>query len=163
MANWWERLTNPMVPEGAIQGVQNFIDDPNAESRNPLLAFGAGALEGLRGMTTPLDAVGAATGLPIMRGMRGLARAAEVAPEAAQGLQRAMSRIGSVAGDTFGIHPSAARRSTAVQTPPVGRGTSPSNSTGYAEFDLPEESVGGYQSFGNSGRYNGPERRKTPR
>ena len=53
--------TTPIVPKSAIQPAQDMLDSPSLE-RSPMEArmrgFGAGALEGLRGMTTPLDVAG---------------------------------------------------------------------------------------------------------
>lgn len=87
-------LVTPMVPKRAIQPVQDWIDSPTGdygpvEAR--LRGFGAGALEGLRGFTTPVDVAAAALPIGLIgRGMRNLGRGAQNAPEAIQGLQRAI-------------------------------------------------------------------------
>ena len=57
--------TTPLVDEETIQPYQDMMDAPTLE-RSPMEArfrgFGAGALEGLRGMTTPMDLAGMAAG-----------------------------------------------------------------------------------------------------
>ncbi len=51
----------PIVPKSAIQPAQDYLDTPSLE-RGPwearLRGFGAGALEGLRGQTSPANLVG---------------------------------------------------------------------------------------------------------
>jgi hypothetical protein len=85
--------TTPLVSEEAAAPYINAVDSPSLE-RSPVEAgirgFGAGALEGLRGMTTPLDLAGfAAGGIGAgARGIRGLMGAGRAA-EAVGGIGRA--------------------------------------------------------------------------
>jgi hypothetical protein len=163
MAGILDFLTTALLPQRAIKPVQDAIDDPNAEERSPVAAFGAGALEGLRGMTSPVDLAGLLISGPVMGGIRSVGRAAGVAPEALQALRQASRPAQAAVRDVYGIPAAAARRGTALQTPLEGAGNARAG-TGWAEFDLPEESFSGYQkAFGDATRYNGPERRRVPR
>ena len=87
MPNWF---TTPLMPEAPVRRLQEQIDSPDLE-RSPweaqLRGFGAGALEGLRDLTSPADLIGMAA-LP-MGGGGGLLRAArgvQQAPGALEGL-----------------------------------------------------------------------------
>lgn len=88
--------TTPLVSKEAIEPAQEALDAP-ALDRSPMEArlrgFGAGALEGLRGFTSPLSIAALAGGIPelgaakaapgIVRGAEAMAPAAEfVAPGA---------------------------------------------------------------------------------
>ena len=78
MPNW---LTNPLIPLEWLEKAQGMIDSPTAE-RSPLEAslrgFGAGALEGLRDMTSPLNL--ALSAAPVARGAGALAGLSKAAP-----------------------------------------------------------------------------------
>lgn len=91
MPNW---LTNPLLPKSTIEPIQDAIDSPSLD-RSPLEAgvrgFGAGALEGLRQFTSPLQLAGLGAplasrgiqaGLTTLRGLR-------AAPAAIQSLSKA--------------------------------------------------------------------------
>lgn len=76
-----KRATTPLVPEAAVKPVQDAIDSPaldrgvgNARVRG----FAAGALDGVRGMTSPVSLLSAAAGL------RGLGQGAKAAVPAAR-------------------------------------------------------------------------------
>ena len=72
--------TTPLVDESTIQPAQDWMDSPTMD-RSPMEArirgFGAGALEGLRGLTTPLDLAAMASGpaLGALRGAMGASKA----------------------------------------------------------------------------------------
>ena len=87
MPGIYDFLTTPLVPEAPVRRLQEQIDAPTLD-RSPWEArargFGAGALEGLRGLTSPLS----------LAGMVPLGRAASMAPRAVQGLSRAIQRGG---------------------------------------------------------------------
>lgn len=59
--------TTPLLPQEAIEPVQTAMTEPHLDE-NPILTrvkgFGAGALEGLRGLTTPVDIASLAIGGP---------------------------------------------------------------------------------------------------
>jgi len=82
-------LTQPLVPESAVRPLQDAIDSPSLE-RSPwearLRGFGAGALEGLRQQTTPLNLAGLVGG-GVSKGIQAIGRGASVIPEALQGLR----------------------------------------------------------------------------
>src|SRR5213593_3770817 len=101
MPNW---LTNPLVPQSAIQSTQESLEQPQLD-QSPWMArlkgFGSGALEGLRRQTSPLNLAGiAGTALgagPLLRGGSALAEGAgalsEITPdlvEAGQGIKQVM-------------------------------------------------------------------------
>ena len=104
--------TTPLVDEETIQPYQDMMDAPILE-RSPMEArmrgFGAGALEGLRGMTTPLDLAGMAAGgmgalaSRMGRGARGVGRAANsfdlVEPGVVQQVAPVMDDVDSLIGD----------------------------------------------------------------
>lgn len=80
--------TTPLVDEESIRPAQDMIDPGPSMDRSPMEArmrgFGAGALEGMRGLTTPLDL--AAVAMPMagraisgLKGMMGAGRAAQAA------------------------------------------------------------------------------------
>lgn len=79
----------PLLPKEAIEPVQEAIDSPTLE-RSPGLAriqgFGAGALEGLRNLTSPVELGGLASLAPWGRMAGALGRGA-------QGLQKAGSTV----------------------------------------------------------------------
>ena len=98
MPNW---LTTPLIPEAPVRRAQEYLDTPTLE-REPwearLRGFGAGALEGLRGLSSPAELAGigamAIPGAGAAGGIgRGMARASRMAPEALQGLSRALPTI----------------------------------------------------------------------
>lgn len=72
----WGAANTPMVPQGAIQPAQDMMDTPSLD-RSPMAArlggFGAGALEGARSLTTPLNMAGMIGGpaLGALKGVRG--------------------------------------------------------------------------------------------
>lgn len=86
MPNWMDYLTEPLVPEAPVRRLQEQIDAPTLE-RSPwearLRGFGAGALEGLRGLTSPLSL---ASMLPV-------GRAASMAPRAIQALSKTIPGV----------------------------------------------------------------------
>lgn len=95
MPNWY---TTPLVTPEAIKPLQDRLDSPSLE-RSPMEArirgFGAGALEGLRGFTSPAEMAGlAALAVPGIGMMRGAGRVAESAPRAIRGLSRAIPAAG---------------------------------------------------------------------
>ena len=98
MPNWMDYLTEPLVPEAPVRRLQEQIDAPELE-RSPwearLRGFGAGALEGLRGLSSPMA----------LAGMLPAGRLATTAARGAQGLSRAI--------------PAAARAFDMVDTPGV--------------------------------------------
>jgi len=89
--------TTPLVPKSAIEPAQEALDAPSLD-RSPMEArlrgFGAGALEGLRGFTSPLAIGSMVMGAPelgaarsaanIARGVESLAPAAEFVPQGAE-------------------------------------------------------------------------------
>ena len=88
--------TTPLVDEESIRPAQDMIDPGPSMDRSPMEArmrgFGAGALEGLRGLTTPLDL--ATVGLPMagramsgLKGMMGAGRMVDAAPKMAPTMQ----------------------------------------------------------------------------
>jgi hypothetical protein len=87
MPNW---LTTPLVPKSAIQGTQDKLEQPKLD-QSPFMAglkgFGSGALEGLRGQTSPLNLAGIAAMMIPGAGLVGRgAKAASEVPEALSGL-----------------------------------------------------------------------------
>jgi hypothetical protein len=81
---WWNE---PLVPEAPVRRAQEAIDTPTV-GRQPwearLKGFGAGALEGLRGLTSPIELAGiAGLGLGGGAALRGAGEAAEMAPAVA--------------------------------------------------------------------------------
>jgi hypothetical protein len=62
MPNWF---TDPLLPQSAVQPLQDKLTEPSL-TQSPWMAalkgFGAGALEGVRGMTSPCDDRGDAHG-----------------------------------------------------------------------------------------------------
>src|SRR5438046_3052964 len=80
--NW---ATSPLVPKSAIAPAQQTLEEPHLD-QSPAMArlkgFGSGALEGLRGLTTPLNV--ASMALPYLRG-------AAPAAEAVSGLRGALA------------------------------------------------------------------------
>jgi hypothetical protein len=97
MPNWFQ---TPLVPEAPVRRAQEYIDSPDLE-RSPWEArfrgFGAGALEGLRGLSSPENlAMLAATGLGAGIG-GGMARAGRALPGAVQGLSKALPTLGELA------------------------------------------------------------------
>ena len=86
MPNWMDYLTEPLVPEAPVRRLQEQIDAPTLE-RAPWEArargFGAGALEGLRGLTSPLSL---ASMLPV-------GQAASMAPRAVQALSKTIPGV----------------------------------------------------------------------
>jgi hypothetical protein len=100
----WHTANEPLVPQGAIKPMQDALDSPSLE-RSPfeaqLRGFGAGAMEGLRGLTSPLNL--AAMAIPGGRGARGVLGAAE---EAGPSLMRGAEEVGQVMpsmGDVEGL------------------------------------------------------------
>lgn len=88
-----QALNTPLVPQKAIQPVQDYLEKPQLD-QSPLKAglkgFASGALEGLRGFTSPLGLAN----LGIMASpWGGAARMAEALPEAVQGLSRAIPEV----------------------------------------------------------------------
>ena len=83
-------LTTPLVPEAPVRRLQERMDAPTLD-RSPwearLRGFGAGALEGLRGQTSPMALAGM---LPLVGGAMRAPGAAQGLSRAAQGLSRAM-------------------------------------------------------------------------
>lgn len=92
-------LTTPVVSKQAIQPMQEALDAPSLE-RSPMEAqlrgFGAGALEGLRGLTTPLNIGSAVMGGSLASGMGRLAGAAG---EAMPALGQAAAEFAPVGGE----------------------------------------------------------------
>lgn len=105
MAGIWETLNRPLVPEEPVRQLQAAIDTPTLE-RSPwearLRGFGAGALEGLRGQTSPISLAGLA-GLAVP-GL-GLGRAAQAAPRAIRGLAGAIPEAGPAVSGLGGTLP----------------------------------------------------------
>lgn len=111
-------LTEPLIPKGPVDWLANQVDKRSLE-QTPMMArlkgFGAGALEGLRSLTSPLQL--AAFAAPYLRGsravaevpaaMEGLAGYVPAAEYVAQGGEeaynaaRALPRVGSAAEDAF--------------------------------------------------------------
>ncbi len=89
-------MQNPLVPQSAIDPYQQQLEEPQLE-QSPWMArlkgFGSGALQGLRGLTSPLNLAGLAGtalgGGALMRGATALPEAtgalSEVTPELVQG------------------------------------------------------------------------------
>ena len=68
--------TRPLVPKQPIEWLQNQLDERELNERPEearMGGFAAGALEGLRGLTSPLSL---ASMVPALRGLRGAAQAA---------------------------------------------------------------------------------------
>src|SRR3990167_1721983 len=101
MPNW---LTNPLVPNSAIKPAQDALDTPTLR-RSPLEAalrgFGSGALEELRGFSSPLSLAGLAAPAAgsLVRGGLGAMRAARGGQQALGALQKAAQRAGSLLDD----------------------------------------------------------------
>lgn len=85
----YQWATTPLVPQSAIQPAQQAMTTPRA-GESPAWAqvkgFGAGALEGLRGLTSPAQLAGLAA-LGMGGGAPTMGRAVEAAPEALSALQ----------------------------------------------------------------------------
>jgi hypothetical protein len=68
MPNWlsdaWNAANTPLVPKQAIKGMQDSLEEPHLD-QSPLMAgikgFGSGTLEGLRGLTSPIQLAGIAS------------------------------------------------------------------------------------------------------
>lgn len=97
MSNWYDRLLEPMVPKGWVTPIQDYIDDPTQEDRGVVRPFMAGALEGLRNLTTPIDFATA-----VLPPVLGAARLGAVIP--------AIGRLGRT-----GVGPRVDRGSDAIQ------------------------------------------------
>lgn len=104
----WNWLNTPVVSQQTLQPVTDAIDARSLD-QSPLGAgvrgFAAGALEGLRGLATPLNI--AATALPLAGEYLTAGRAAKVVPEAVQGLREApvaakATRSGDLMADFLG-------------------------------------------------------------
>lgn len=85
----WGMANEPLLPQSAIQPTVDSLTEPHLD-QSPWMArlkgFGAGALEGLRGQTSPLNIAGLAT-MGMGGGQAGNAvRGAKALPEAIQGL-----------------------------------------------------------------------------
>lgn len=97
MPNYFDKLNQPLVPQGAIEGAQNAIDPRDSASSNVwgqrLRGFGAGALEGLRQQTTPLNLAAMIPAGRLVKGAQGLMGAAREAPAALEGLEIAAQRV----------------------------------------------------------------------
>lgn len=98
----WSMANTPMVPQSAIQPAQDLLDSPSLD-RSPLEAsirgFGAGALEGVRGLTTPLNM--GAMAIPALRALgRGRTAAAPMGPaQPMQTLGEQMAEFTPVGGE----------------------------------------------------------------
>lgn len=109
-------LINPLVPKQAIKPLQGLMDTPREMDEgggigdalgaipdvarglwnNPketLGGFGAGALEGLRGQTSPLNLAALTPWGKMAKGARGLMSLGEEAPVALQGLRGALPAL----------------------------------------------------------------------
>ncbi len=75
-------VNEPLVPKSAIEPMQEALDAPSLE-RSPMEArlrgFGAGALEGLRGLTSPLSIGTMFMGMPELGAAKGVARGMQAA------------------------------------------------------------------------------------
>lgn len=84
MPNW---VTSPLVPQSLTQPIEDKLTQPKA-NQSPGMAmvkgFGAGALEGLRNMTSPLNLAGAALSVfnPMAEGPAVMEGLSQAAPEA---------------------------------------------------------------------------------
>lgn len=101
----YDAATTPLVPKSAIAPAQQALEEPHLD-QSPMMArlkgFGSGALEGLRGLTSPLDLAANASLVagPGLRAARG-ARAGVGAIEGLTGALRgpeAASELGSMGG-----------------------------------------------------------------
>lgn len=107
-------LTSPLISKAAIKPTQDLIDNPAGnygvgEAR--LRGFGAGALEGLRGLTSPL-AIGSALIPEVGGAMRGA--------EAAGGAGRELGEAYQAMADGWKAPASLARASGAPLSPKPG-------------------------------------------
>ena len=100
-SNAWNWANNPLVPKSAIQGTQDYLEEPQLE-QSPWMArmkgFGSGALEGLRGLTSPINLAGIAS-MGIGGGVGAGARMAEEAPALVSGVSRAMPAFSRITPD----------------------------------------------------------------
>jgi hypothetical protein len=134
MPNWF---TDPLLPQSAVQPIQDKLTEPSL-TQSPWMAalkgFGAGALEGVRGLTSPamiggmlMDDVPLAAGAAYLtRGASTAAKVApevaelsSVAPEAVQGLKGAMSGVLGSARDILNPRAEAAIQRMAESSRPV--------------------------------------------
>lgn len=105
MGSW---ASTPMVDEESIAPIQDAIDSPSLD-RSPGMArlqgFGAGAIEGLRGMTSPMNL--AMSAIPALGALRGAGRVAKAAgptldlvePSVIKQVAPAMDDVDSLIGD----------------------------------------------------------------
>lgn len=116
LSKGWEQANQPLVPEAAIAPIQNKLDRPRDMSKagfdwntlsdiggnllhHPIETIGgfhAGALEGLRGQTSPINLAGLATmgmGGGVAEAASGLGAAAKAAPTALEGLASATPEL----------------------------------------------------------------------
>lgn len=87
-------LNTPLIPAAPVKAAQAAIDTPNL-NRSPwearIRGFGAGALEGLRNLSTPTNLASTALlAVPGVGEASALGRVASEAPEAIQGLSKAI-------------------------------------------------------------------------
>jgi hypothetical protein len=108
----YDFMTTPLVPQSVTQPVTQKLTEPRL-NQSPLMAgvkgFGAGALEGLRGLTSPANLAGIAGTAAgagelgwLGKGAQGLmqgTQAAGGAGEALQGLTRAAPGTGSLVAE----------------------------------------------------------------
>jgi hypothetical protein len=94
MPSIFEYATQPLIPKDAIRGVQDRID-PRSLTQSPAAArvrgFGAGALEGLRGLLTPANLALAA--VPMLAAGRGVPAAMQGLAEVAPTMGRTTTRV----------------------------------------------------------------------
>lgn len=91
----YTQATTPLVPESAIKPAQDWLDTPTPD-RSPwearLRGFGAGALEGLRGQTSPANLAGLGASF-IAPGAGTLMKGVEGAGGTVSGLSRALPML----------------------------------------------------------------------
>lgn len=115
MPNYYDKITQPLIPKGAIQGLQGAMDpggsDPQGgimdaikavpdvasglwnHPRETLGGMGAGVLEGARQQSTPVNIAAMIPAGRLVKGAQGLMGAAREAPAALEGLEIAAQRV----------------------------------------------------------------------